>query len=134
MTSHPSEDGIRENSPGAEHKRTPAPDEEAVLREEVGEVAPGPEGGRVIGSPFAADEALLDRDAEQDQIEFYEDQSNQRAGDWGPAQSQQTNVGNRENDHLRDRQYADAQEVKQEDPGQEEGKVRRSVGFIFCLK
>src|SRR4249920_3979830 len=54
-TSHPSQDGICENSPGAEHERTPAPDEEAVLREEVGEVAPGPEGGGVIDSPFSAD-------------------------------------------------------------------------------
>src|SRR4249919_1908297 len=130
MTSHPSQDRIRENSPGAEHKRTPAPDEEAVLREEVGEVAPGPEGGRMIGSPFASDEGLLDRDAEQDQIEFYEDQSNQRAGDWGPAQSQQTNVHDREDDHLGDGQHADEQEV----PGQEERKVRQSVGFILRLK
>jgi hypothetical protein len=45
MTSHPPQDGIRENSPGAECQRPPAPDEEAILREEVGKVAPRPEGG-----------------------------------------------------------------------------------------
>ena len=44
MTSHPPEDGIRENSPGAEQERTSAPDEEAVLREEVGKVAPDQKG------------------------------------------------------------------------------------------
>ena len=97
-------------------------------------MAPGPEGGRVISSPFAADEGLLDRDAEQDQIDFYEDQSNRRAGDWVSAQSQQTNVQNREDDHLGDRQHADAEEVEQEDPGQEEEEVRQSVGFILRLK
>src|SRR5258705_13028469 len=113
MTSHPSEDGIRENSPGAEHKRTSAPDEEAVLREEVGEVAPGPERGRVIGSPFSADEGLLDRDAEHDQIDFYEDQSNQRAGDWLSPQSQQTNVQTREDNHLGDGHHDDTQEDEQ---------------------
>ena len=42
---------------------------------------PGPERRRVIGSPFAADEELLDRDAEQDQTDFREQQSNDRAGD-----------------------------------------------------
>ena len=36
--------------------------------EKVGKVAPGPEGGRVVSSPFAADERLLDRDAEENQI------------------------------------------------------------------
>ena len=88
----------------------------------------------MINSPFAADEGLLDRDAEQDQIDFYEDQSNHRAGDWECAQSQQTNVQNWEDDHLGDGQHADAEEVEQEDPGQEEVKVRQSVGFTLRLK
>jgi hypothetical protein len=72
----------------------------------------------VISSPFA-DEALLDRDAEQNQIESHEDQSNRRTCDWVSAQSQQTSIQNREDDHLSEAQYADAEEVKQEDPDQE---------------
>ena len=75
----------------------------------------------MIRSPFAADEGLLDRDAEQDERDFYEDQGNHRACDWMSAQSQQANVQNREDDYLGDGQYADAQEVEQEDPGQEGG-------------
>ena len=59
MTPHPTQDGICENSAGAEHQRSPAPDEEAVLREEVGEVAPGPERGRVISSPLAPTRPFL---------------------------------------------------------------------------
>jgi rubrerythrin len=87
-----------------------------------------------MSSPFTADEGLFDRDAEQDQIDFYEDQRNRCASDWVPAQSQQTNVQNREDDHLGEGQHADAEEVKQEDPGQEQGEVRQSVGFILRLK
>jgi len=64
-TSHPPQDRIREDSPGAKPERPPAPDEEAVLREEIGKMPPGPERRRVIGSPFAFDQALLDGDADQ---------------------------------------------------------------------
>ena len=81
MTPHPTQDRIRQNSVGAERQRSPAPDEEAVLREEVGEVAPGPERGRVISPPFAADETLFDRHAEQNQCDFHQDQRKHHAGD-----------------------------------------------------
>ena len=57
-----------------------------------------------------------------------------RACDRASAQSQQANVQNREDEHLGDGQYADAQEVEQEDPGQEEAEARQSVGFILRLK
>ena len=77
--------------PAKNRQRPPAPDEEAVLREEVGEVPPGPERRRVIGSPFAADKGFLDRDAEQDQTDLGEHQGNERAGDRVCAQSQQAN-------------------------------------------
>ncbi len=73
----------------------------------------------MISSPLAADEALLDRDAEQNQIEFHEDQSNRRACDLVSAQSQQSSVQYRKDDHLSEAQYADAEEVKQEYPDQE---------------
>ena len=36
--------------------------------------------------------------------------------------------------HLGDGQYADAEEVEQEDARQEEGEARPSVGFILRLK
>jgi len=41
---HPPKDGVREDRPGGELQGPPAPRGEAVLGEEVGEVAPRPEG------------------------------------------------------------------------------------------
>ena len=70
----------------------PGPDKEAVLSEEVGEVPPGPERRRVIGSPFAADEELLRRDEEQDQDDLSEDQGKDRADDLGVARSQHSRM------------------------------------------
>ena len=72
LASHPPENRVREDSSRTKSQSPPTPDEEAVLREEVGEVAPGPEGRRMIGSPFPADEGLLDRHAEQDKTDFCE--------------------------------------------------------------
>ena len=44
-------------------------------------------------------------------------------------------ISGRANDgDLGDWQYADAQEVEQEDPGQEEVEVGQSVGFFLRLK
>ena len=62
------------------------------MYEEVGEVPPGPERRRIIGTPFAADQGLLDRDADQNQVEFRQQQSNRRSGQRVYAGSQQTNV------------------------------------------
>ena len=50
------------------------------------------------------------------------------------AQSQQADVQNREDEPLGDGQHADAEEVVQEDPGQEEREARQSVGFVLRLE
>ena len=134
LTSHPSQDGVRKNSPCEERQRPSAPDEKAVLREEVGEVPPRPEWRRVISSPFATDEELLDRDAEQDQTDCCEHQSRHSTNERLSAQSQQTEVQNRVDHSLGEGEYSDAEYVIQEDPVQKEGETRQSVGFFLCLK
>src|SRR4029078_8507137 len=113
FTAHPPQDGIRENSSGAKPQRPSAPDVETILSEEVGEVPPGPEARRVIGSPFSANEGLLDCDAQQDKTDPRQQQSNGRAGDRVPAQAQQANVQNRKDEPLGDGQDTDTEEVVQ---------------------
>ena len=134
LTSHPSQNGIRQDSPGAEPESASAPDKKAVLYEEVGEVPPGPERRRIIGTPFAADQGLLRRDADQNQADFREQQSNRRNGQWVYAGSQQTNVQDCEDQPFGDGQNTDREEIKEEDAGQEEWKIRTPLSFIRRLK
>jgi hypothetical protein len=131
LTSHPAQDGIRQESPGAKTERSSAPDKEAVLREEVGKVPPRPEERRVVRSPLVADERLLDCDAEQNQTGFCEHQSNDCAGDRLSAKSQRADIQDREDQPLDDGQNTDPEQVKQEDAEQEKGERRQSA--IFSL-
>ncbi len=73
-------------------ERPPAPDEEAVLGEEISKVPPGPERRRVSGTPLAPDEDLLDCGTEHNQDELRENQGKERADDHVSAQPQQKGV------------------------------------------
>jgi hypothetical protein len=50
------------------------------------------------------------------------------------APPQQADVENREDKSLGDAQDADAEEVVQEDPGQEQREARQPVGFVLRLE
>ena len=89
---------------------------------------------RIIGAPFAADQGLLRRDADQNQADFREQQSNRRNGQWVYAGSQQTNVQDCEDQPFGDGQNTDREEIKEEDAGQEEGKIRTPLGFVRRLE
>jgi len=86
----------------------------------------------VIGSHSLPMRDFLIATLNRTRLKFYEDQSNQRAGDWGPAQiSSKQTYNNREDDHLGDGAACRCSESRTGRPGSGRGESPESVGLIL---